>query len=220
MSNREERNTGAGGNCDCSDPASPLQFVTSRRGFLRRNAMGIGSVALAWLLRQENLLATPKNLPKNRPTFDLKPKAPDRIRGEFRPIDTSIAGIQISEHFPRLAPLMEHAAVLRGMSTVESDHQLASPFPDAGEPDVEHPDRGDRQRENRDAEKGRLLGVKLLVEGANLVDPPEVVQDGRPSRGRDLPAELIQCGERSRRVVKHQLHQFATHHRRSRRQGR
>jgi hypothetical protein len=64
--------------------------------------------------------------PSHLDTFDLKPEAPDRIRGEFRPINTSAPGIQISEHFPNFARLMEHAALLRGMSTVESDHQLAS----------------------------------------------------------------------------------------------
>jgi hypothetical protein len=64
--------------------------------------------------------------PSHLDTFDLKPEAPANVRGEFRPIDTSVPGIQISEHFPRLARWMHHAAVLRGMSTVESDHQLAA----------------------------------------------------------------------------------------------
>jgi len=64
--------------------------------------------------------------PSHLDTFDLKPDAPSNVRGEFKPIDTSVAGIQISEHFPKLALQMEHAAVLRGMRTVESDHQLAT----------------------------------------------------------------------------------------------
>lgn len=64
--------------------------------------------------------------PSHLDTFDLKPEARDNVRGEFRPIDTSVPGIQISEHLPKLARLMEHAAVLRSMSTLESDHQLAS----------------------------------------------------------------------------------------------
>jgi hypothetical protein len=64
--------------------------------------------------------------PSHLDTFDLKPDAPEQIRGEFRPIDTSVPGVRISEHFPRFARLMEHAAILRGMSTVESDHKLAS----------------------------------------------------------------------------------------------
>jgi hypothetical protein len=48
----------------------------TRRHFLARNAMGIGSVALAWLLREEKLLATPPNMPRGPQSFDLKPKAP------------------------------------------------------------------------------------------------------------------------------------------------
>src|SRR5262245_1042404 len=64
--------------------------------------------------------------PSHLDTFDLKPESSDRMRGEFRPIDTSVPGIQISEHFSRFAKLVQHAALLRGMSTVESDHQLAS----------------------------------------------------------------------------------------------
>jgi hypothetical protein len=64
--------------------------------------------------------------PSHIDTFDLKPTAPINIRGEFRPINTAVSGIQISEHFPKFAQLMPHAAVLRSMSTVESDHQLAT----------------------------------------------------------------------------------------------
>src|SRR5436189_744426 len=47
----------------------------SRRRFLARNAMGVGSVALAWLLREEHLLATPPNMPRQPQSFDMKPKA-------------------------------------------------------------------------------------------------------------------------------------------------
>src|SRR5262245_24560897 len=35
--------------------------------------------------------------------WDLKPEAPDGIRGEFQPIATSVPGIRITEHLPRLA---------------------------------------------------------------------------------------------------------------------
>lgn len=48
----------------------------SRRHFLAHNALGIGGVALAWLLQQEQLLATPSTVAPTRPTFDLKPKEP------------------------------------------------------------------------------------------------------------------------------------------------
>lgn len=46
----------------------------SRRRFLMRNAMGVGGVALAWMLRQENLLATPPAIPRGPQSFDMKEK--------------------------------------------------------------------------------------------------------------------------------------------------
>ena len=64
--------------------------------------------------------------PSHIDTFDLKPEAPVNVRGEFQPIETSVPGIQISEHFPRLAQRMKDVAVIRGMTSPESDHQLAS----------------------------------------------------------------------------------------------
>jgi uncharacterized protein (DUF1501 family) len=48
----------------------------SRRHFLSRNALGVGSVALAWLLRRDNLLATPPNVPRLAKSFDLQSKVP------------------------------------------------------------------------------------------------------------------------------------------------
>src|SRR4051812_4348139 len=33
-------------------------------------------------------------------SFDMKPDAPDGIRGEFTPIDTSVAGLRVCEHLP------------------------------------------------------------------------------------------------------------------------
>lgn len=59
------------------NPIASTPPPLSRRHFLVRNAMGIGSVALAWLLREENLLATPPSIPRQPQSFDLKPKAPN-----------------------------------------------------------------------------------------------------------------------------------------------
>src|SRR4051794_10615995 len=53
--------------------------------------------------------------PSHIDTFDPKPDAPEQVRGEFRSMPTSVPGIQVSEHFPRVARLMRHAAILRGM---------------------------------------------------------------------------------------------------------
>ena len=50
--------------------------MLTRRRWLTDSAMGIGGVALAWLLQQEKLLALPPALPKDNPNHDLKPKPP------------------------------------------------------------------------------------------------------------------------------------------------
>src|SRR3954447_23129756 len=50
--------------------------------------------------------------PSHIDTFDPKPDAPAEGRGEFQPIDSAVPGIRISEHFPKFAQLMKHAAVL------------------------------------------------------------------------------------------------------------
>lgn len=112
----------------------------SRRSFISRTMTGAaatGCTLSGWLPRlalhaaeqsqaKSCIVLWMSGGPSHIDTFDLKPEASDRIRGEFQPIETSVPGIQISEHFPKFARLMQHVALLRGMSTVESDHELAS----------------------------------------------------------------------------------------------
>jgi uncharacterized protein DUF1501 len=61
--------------------------------------------------------------PSHKDTFDPKPGTANS--GPFRPIATSVPGIQISENFPQFARHMQHAAILRGMSTAEGAHGRA-----------------------------------------------------------------------------------------------
>lgn len=55
-------------------------------------------------------------------TFDLKPEAPEGIRGDFRPIATNVSGIQICEHLPLLAGRADRYALVRSMSHTENSH--------------------------------------------------------------------------------------------------
>jgi hypothetical protein len=55
-------------------------------------------------------------------SFDLKPEAPDSIRGEFKPIATSTPGIQICEHLPRLAQRSHLWALVRSLTHPYNDH--------------------------------------------------------------------------------------------------
>ena len=53
--------------------------------------------------------------PSQLDTFDMKPEAPDSIRGPYKPISTNVSGIQISEIFPRLAKNADKFALLRSV---------------------------------------------------------------------------------------------------------
>lgn len=60
--------------------------------------------------------------PSHLDTFDLKPTAPQEVRGEFKPIATSVPGLQICEHLPRLAGSMHRACLIRTVSHGYNSH--------------------------------------------------------------------------------------------------
>jgi hypothetical protein len=60
--------------------------------------------------------------PSHLDTFDLKPGAPEEIRGEFRPIRTNIPGIDICEHLPRLARMADKYTILRSLHHERAEH--------------------------------------------------------------------------------------------------
>jgi hypothetical protein len=75
--------------------------------------------------------------------FDLKPGA--ATGGPFKPISTSVDGLQITEHMPLLAKQMHNLAVVRSMSTREADHQRGRYYMHTGyvpNPTIEHPSYG------------------------------------------------------------------------------
>ncbi len=75
--------------------------------------------------------------------WDLKPGAP--TGGEFKPINTSVDGLQISEHLPLMAKEMKHMAVVRSMSTREADHNRGRYYMHTGyvpNPNIEYPSYG------------------------------------------------------------------------------
>src|SRR5215471_10306651 len=96
----------------------------SRRDWLKLSAAGVSAVSLSgWLQvlasRAAETRAKHKSCillwmdggPSHKDTFDMKPGTKDG--GEFKPISTVVPGIQISEHFPKFAKVMKHAAILR-----------------------------------------------------------------------------------------------------------
>jgi len=110
-----------------------MTILPNRRDILRAGA-GVGGAAIGsgWL----DLLAAragegkpPAKAcillwldggPSQKDSFDLKPDS--KGAGDHKPIKTSVPGIQVSETLPKFAGLMEHAAIIRSMSTPEAEH--------------------------------------------------------------------------------------------------
>ncbi len=83
--------------------------------------------------------------PSHMDTFDLKPDAPDEVRGQFKPIATNVPGIQISEHLPKLAGCADKFAILRGVSHTLAAHRLGREYVNTGSkpiPALEYPSYG------------------------------------------------------------------------------
>jgi hypothetical protein len=58
--------------------------------------------------------------------YDLKPNAPAEIRGEFKPISTNVNGIQIGEHLPHQAKVMDKLAIVRSAYHTNAGHGMGS----------------------------------------------------------------------------------------------
>lgn len=129
----------------------------TRRDFLHAGSLALGSLTLAdWfrLQAQGATQASPADAaifislgggPSHLDTFDLKPDAPSEIRGEFNAIQTSVAGLTICEHLPRLAQQMHHVALLRGVSHSLAAHELGTQYVNTGNrplPSLEFPGYG------------------------------------------------------------------------------
>ncbi len=69
-------------------------------------------------------------------TFDMKPEAPIEYRGEFRPISTSVPGLSVCEHLPKLAQQMHRIGQIRTIVHSGSQHAEANHFMLTGYPQI------------------------------------------------------------------------------------
>jgi hypothetical protein len=109
----------------------------SRRHFLKIGGLALGGLSLPDLLRAESSAAGPSASglshkaiimiylsggPSHQDMYDLKMQAPAEIRGEFKPIATNVPGIDICEHMPRLAKMMDKFAIIRSLYGCPDQH--------------------------------------------------------------------------------------------------
>ncbi len=160
----------------------------SRRALLRLGASGLsfsalaaGGVGLNWTgLLQARANARPTETPGLQPlkaciivfyyggpshldTYDLKPDAPTEIRGEFQSISTSVPGLFVCEHLPRMSRVMHKVAQIRSMHHLNRLHDSASTEALTGPPGANRRPRG--VRPDQAGLPGLWLGAELHAAG-------------------------------------------------------
>ena len=160
----------------------------SRRNFLKIGAFGAGLTLADMLRLQAQASNAPAQAVPSRPKsaimiylpggpshmdmYDLKPDAPTEFRGEFRPIQTNVAGVQICEHFPLQARMWDKFACIRSIVAVDehSDSNVMT---------------GKSQRENMTANHPSFGSVVSRVRSANSNSVPAFVSLRGMSRGTE-----------------------------------
>jgi len=117
-------------------------------GISRRSLLNIGTLAamgtmggwtLPSLLKAEEATGrkkSPKSVimiylvggPPHQDMFDLKPEAPKEIAGPWKPIATTVPGMDICEAFPRLAGMAEKLTIIRSLVGNQADHDAIQVF--------------------------------------------------------------------------------------------
>lgn len=123
-------------------PRERLCDGTTRRDMLKVGLCGIVGLSLVDILRMEAAQAdaTGRSSSNNKnviliwlhggqtqlDTYDMKPDAPAEVRGPFKPIPTNLSGLQICEHLPRMAKVMDKVTIHRGFNHPNNDHYAAA----------------------------------------------------------------------------------------------
>jgi hypothetical protein len=134
----------------------------ARRDFLKIGSAGLCGLTLPQVLRLEaqakaadaprqNRRATSVIMlwlaggPATIDMWDLKPDAPDGIRGEFKPVNTSVSGIQISPYLPETGKIINKATIVRSLAHTIPSHAPATVFMTTGNkptPAIQYPSLG------------------------------------------------------------------------------
>ena len=111
----------------------------SRRAALKIGGAGMLGLNMTHVLKQQAQAASgppPKARsviflyqfggPTHIDTFDLKPTAPEGIRGPFGSIATSVPGVRVCEHLPKTAKVLDKVCQIRSMHHEMKNHNSAS----------------------------------------------------------------------------------------------
>ena len=126
------------------------KYDMDRRGFLRLGTSSVVGCALPWPAGMSSETGVANNAGKGKAksvlivllsggpsqldTVDPKPDSPAEVRGEFKTIGTTIPGIAVCEHLPKLAQQTDRWAIVRTLAHREHNHLLATHVALTGRP--------------------------------------------------------------------------------------
>jgi hypothetical protein len=123
--------------------------------------------------------------PSHHDTLDMKPDAPEAIRGEFKPIATRAPGIYVSDRLPRLAQVADKFALVRSMHHEMKNHNSAGYYSLTG---YGPPLDDQRLRDSRDLfpAYGSVVDRLAPAKGGvpTFVSYPHVIRDGSVTPGQ------------------------------------
>ena len=124
--------------------------------------------------------------PSHVDMFDMKPNAPEGIRGPYKPISSSADGIQVSERLPRTARVMDKVTLIRSMTHTMKNHNSAGYYALTGHAP---PSDDQRLRDSMDLFPGYGSVVDRLAplpggEMPTYVSYPYVIRDGSITPGQ------------------------------------
>src|SRR5262249_29146822 len=102
------------------------QAAITRRHLLQAGSLGLLGLHLPGLLQAAERGSRKARVraviflhqyggPSHHDTFDMKPNAPDEVRGEFKPIATKVPGLSVCERLPRVAQVMDKVTLVRSL---------------------------------------------------------------------------------------------------------
>src|SRR4051794_13657672 len=149
----------------------------NRREILQVGAAGLLGLTLPGLLRAATgtrskvrslILFFLEGGPAGQDLWDMKPDAPEGVRSEFKPIETTVPGLWFCEHLPMLAKQAHHLTFVRSVHHTIADHNAGAYYALTG--------------------RGPLVGGRLITAPAPDNFPPfgSVLEKLSPS-GRKLP---------------------------------
>ena len=123
--------------------------------------------------------------PSHHDTFDMKPNAPDAIRGEFKPIASKVPGMPVCERLPHMAPLMDKVCLIRSLRHEMKNHNSAGYYSLTGH---NPPSDDQRLRDSRDLFPAYGSVVDRLAPARagmpTFVAYPHVIRDGSITPGQ------------------------------------